>query len=29
VQEESDFAEYSENEYIKKEAEWREQLGTN
>ncbi len=29
VTDETDFAEYSENEYVKKEAEWREQLGTN
>ena len=29
VTDESDFADYSENEYIQKEAEWREQLGTN
>jgi hypothetical protein len=29
VQEESDFEEYKDNEYVKKEAGWREQLGTN
>ncbi len=28
VTDESDFADYSENEYIKKEEGWREQLGT-
>ena len=28
VTDESDFEDYSENEYIKKEGEWREQLGT-
>ncbi len=29
VHDETDFEEYSENEYIQKEAGWREQLGTN
>ena len=29
VQEESDFEDYKDNEYVKKEAGWREQLGTN
>ncbi|MPV37408.1 YciI family protein [Georgenia subflava] len=28
VTDESDFADYSDNEYIKKEAQWREQLAT-
>ena len=28
VTDESDFADYSDNEYIKKEAEWRRELGT-
>jgi hypothetical protein len=28
IQEASDFAEYADNEYIKKEAIWREELGT-
>ena len=28
VTDESDFADYSENEYIQKEAGWREELGT-
>lgn len=28
VQEVEDFADYADNEYIRKEAEWRRQLGT-
>jgi len=28
VQEAEDFADYADNEYIRKEAEWRRQLGT-
>lgn len=28
VTDESDFEDFSDNEYIKKESEWREQLGT-
>lgn len=28
VTDESDFADYADNEYIQKEAQWREQLGT-
>jgi hypothetical protein len=28
IQEASDFAEYADNEYIKKEAIWRDELGT-
>ncbi|HWH97395.1 MAG TPA: YciI family protein [Pseudolysinimonas sp.] len=29
VSDESDFAEFADNEYIQKEKGWREQLGTN
>ncbi|WP_347345351.1 YciI family protein [Microbacterium sp.] len=29
VTDESDFADFADNEYIKKEAGWREELGTN
>lgn len=29
VHDESDFAEFADNEYIKKEAGWREELGTD
>jgi len=29
VHDETDFAEYADNEYVKKEAGWREQLGTD
>ena len=29
VTDESDFADYADNEYIQKEAGWREELGTN
>jgi hypothetical protein len=29
VTDESDFADFAENEYVQKEAGWREQLGTN
>lgn len=29
VHDESDFAEWSDNEYLQKEAGWREELGTN
>jgi hypothetical protein len=28
VTDESDFADYADNEYVKKEAEWRRELGT-
>jgi hypothetical protein len=29
VTDESDFADYADNEYIQKESQWREELGTN
>ncbi|GAB3617594.1 YciI family protein [Okibacterium endophyticum] len=29
VTDESDFADFADNEYVQKEAGWREQLGTN